>query len=279
VFAWVSFARASPRLAGQFSASVNTQGCEPGIVSVADLNQSRWMGFFTSMTYCLVEGLLHVRGFWQSRMRSVRRHTRDRWFSGRRDHSALRIEVEHDQFTTFVAPRRWQLATGYLPMHHEVCRVAFGVSPWGDQIYVRDLEVHPSLRRRGLAVALLGRVVEQCTIDGKALPITPIQETWDSVGFWDRLRDDPVPGLTVQYPMRLCEMQHEAAKWQDLAQSSAEMSRFIRHRLNDWHAASPSRFRLYRVFDFRVEPRLFELAGQIENHCLLDPHSFKASLL
>lgn len=39
------------------------------------------------------------------------------------------------------------------------------------------------------------------------------------------------------------------------------------------------RFRLYRVFDFRAEPRLFELAGPIERHCLLDPHSFKASLL
>lgn len=39
------------------------------------------------------------------------------------------------------------------------------------------------------------------------------------------------------------------------------------------------RYRLYRVFDFRAEPRLFELAGRIENHCALDPHSFKASLL
>lgn len=39
------------------------------------------------------------------------------------------------------------------------------------------------------------------------------------------------------------------------------------------------RFRLYRVFDFRSDPRLFELAGPIENHCSLDPHSFKASLL
>jgi predicted component of type VI protein secretion system len=40
-----------------------------------------------------------------------------------------------------------------------------------------------------------------------------------------------------------------------------------------------SRFRLYRVFDFRAEPRLFELSGPIEDHCLLDPHSFRASLL
>lgn len=39
------------------------------------------------------------------------------------------------------------------------------------------------------------------------------------------------------------------------------------------------RFMLYRVFDFRAEPRLFELPGKIESHCVLDPHTFKASFL
>ncbi len=37
------------------------------------------------------------------------------------------------------------------------------------------------------------------------------------------------------------------------------------------------RFRLYRLFDFRSAPRLFELAGPIEQHCLLDAVSFRAS--
>lgn len=36
-------------------------------------------------------------------------------------------------------------------------------------------------------------------------------------------------------------------------------------------------FRLYRLFDFRAGPRLFELAGPIEQHCLLDPVSFRAT--
>lgn len=36
-------------------------------------------------------------------------------------------------------------------------------------------------------------------------------------------------------------------------------------------------FRLYRLFDFRSAPRLFELAGPIEQHCLLDAVSFRAS--
>jgi hypothetical protein len=37
------------------------------------------------------------------------------------------------------------------------------------------------------------------------------------------------------------------------------------------------RFRLYRLFDFRSAPRLFELAGAIEQHCLLDAVTYRAS--
>lgn len=36
-------------------------------------------------------------------------------------------------------------------------------------------------------------------------------------------------------------------------------------------------FRLYRLFDFRVSPRLFELAGPIDQHCSLDPTGYRAS--
>lgn len=54
---------------------------------------------------------------------------------------------------------------------------------------------------------------------------------------------------------------------------------FVSSNEVEFARSESDRFRLYRVFDFRVEPRLFELAGQIENHCVLDPHSFKASLL
>jgi hypothetical protein len=43
--------------------------------------------------------------------------------------------------------------------------------------------------------------------------------------------------------------------------------------------AEANRFSLYRVFDFRESPRLFELPGSIDGHCRLDPHTFKASLL
>lgn len=37
------------------------------------------------------------------------------------------------------------------------------------------------------------------------------------------------------------------------------------------------RFRLYRLFDFRAAPRMFELAGPVEHHCLLDAVTFRAS--
>ena len=37
-------------------------------------------------------------------------------------------------------------------------------------------------------------------------------------------------------------------------------------------------YRLYRLFNFRAAPRLFELAGAIETHCRLDPATFRARL-
>jgi hypothetical protein len=37
------------------------------------------------------------------------------------------------------------------------------------------------------------------------------------------------------------------------------------------------RFHLYRLFDFRAAPRLFQLKGSIEQHCSLDATTFRAS--
>lgn len=36
-------------------------------------------------------------------------------------------------------------------------------------------------------------------------------------------------------------------------------------------------FHLYRLFDFRREPRLFELGGALDKYCILDPVSYRAS--
>lgn len=35
-------------------------------------------------------------------------------------------------------------------------------------------------------------------------------------------------------------------------------------------------YRLYRVFDFRQRPRVFDLPGRIDAHCRLDPVSWLA---
>jgi hypothetical protein len=38
-------------------------------------------------------------------------------------------------------------------------------------------------------------------------------------------------------------------------------------------------YRLYRLFDFRRKPRMFELAGPVEASCRLDPITFRAVLI
>lgn len=42
------------------------------------------------------------------------------------------------------------------------------------------------------------------------------------------------------------------------------------------HGAT-DQFHLYRLFEFRSAPRLFDLAGSLEHHCLLDPVTYRAS--
>ena len=37
------------------------------------------------------------------------------------------------------------------------------------------------------------------------------------------------------------------------------------------------RFHLYRLFDFRSTPRMFDLPGALEQHCVLDPVTYRAS--
>ncbi|WP_374666861.1 DUF3883 domain-containing protein [Ramlibacter sp.] len=51
---------------------------------------------------------------------------------------------------------------------------------------------------------------------------------------------------------------------------SATEARFARQEV--------SRFTLCRIYDFRKSPRFFELQGPIEQHCRLDPTTYRASL-
>ena len=42
--------------------------------------------------------------------------------------------------------------------------------------------------------------------------------------------------------------------------------------------SEPGKFKLCRVYDFRATPRFFELTGPVEQHCHLDPSTYRASL-
>ncbi len=41
--------------------------------------------------------------------------------------------------------------------------------------------------------------------------------------------------------------------------------------------ADRERFHLYRLYDFRLKPRLFSLQGPLDRNCILDPHTYRAS--
>jgi len=45
----------------------------------------------------------------------------------------------------------------------------------------------------------------------------------------------------------------------------------------DFAREQAERFRLYRLYHFRTDPKFFELPGAIEQHCHLDPATFKAT--
>ena len=52
---------------------------------------------------------------------------------------------------------------------------------------------------------------------------------------------------------------------------------FVSENERSFANAHADEFRLYRLFEFRSAPKLFELRGRLEQHCRLDPSSFRAS--
>lgn len=52
---------------------------------------------------------------------------------------------------------------------------------------------------------------------------------------------------------------------------------FITQNELKFSSFASQQFYLYRLFEFRKQPRLFDLAGEISNHCLLDPVTYRAS--
>ena len=53
---------------------------------------------------------------------------------------------------------------------------------------------------------------------------------------------------------------------------------FVTQRELEVSVRSHDRYSLFRVFDFRRQPRIFELPGKIADHCWLHPQTFRATL-
>ena len=52
---------------------------------------------------------------------------------------------------------------------------------------------------------------------------------------------------------------------------------FVSRNELDFSRAAAQQFHLYRLFEFRRQPRMFDLAGEISHHCTLDPVTYRAS--
>jgi hypothetical protein len=52
---------------------------------------------------------------------------------------------------------------------------------------------------------------------------------------------------------------------------------FVTQRELEVSVKTSDKYALYRLFEFRRNPRLFELPGKIADHCRLDPQTFRAS--
>jgi len=59
----------------------------------------------------------------------------------------------------------------------------------------------------------------------------------------------------------------------------AETPFFVSPNEVDFSAENPEQFHLYRLFAFRKRPQMFTLLGPVASNCLLDPVSFRATLL
>lgn len=44
----------------------------------------------------------------------------------------------------------------------------------------------------------------------------------------------------------------------------------------EFSKSNEANYRLYRLYEFRLSPQLFELSGRVDNYCLLDPISYRA---
>ena len=123
------------------------------------------------------------------------------------------IVTEQRIHGSFVAPHPWVNVAARSAGGDTIGRVGYGLSPIFDRIYVDGLHVEPEFRRRGYASSLLRAIVDVCSTNGHALPVTPLHEVFGSSSFWAGLRAGQVQGLVVTQDIRVSEMDAEARRW------------------------------------------------------------------
>jgi GNAT superfamily N-acetyltransferase len=102
--------------------------------------------------------------------------------------SALVVQFsEANVHRSFVSPNPWMLAEGKLiPSNEKICRIACGISPLANCVYVDSLWVDPRYRRNGYGTELLLAI---SSYKGRHLPIVVLHEAASSASFWKALRE------------------------------------------------------------------------------------------
>lgn len=110
----------------------------------------------------------------------------------------------------------------------------FGVSPLNETVFLYGLDILPSQRRQGYALALLVWIANEYS-----LPITPIHEIMSAHCFWKVAHQFEANNLVLLQQLRCSEMHKEQSRWAHLVPES-EAERLIReYKESDEYKASP----------------------------------------
>lgn len=87
--------------------------------------------------------------------------------------------------------------------------VHYGVNPLADRLYINMIQIHPTYRFRGLAIATLWRLWQQHQV-----PIVPLSQLDDSTFFWVHARRRlAAAGALIEAPLSLRELERTKECW------------------------------------------------------------------
>lgn len=134
---------------------------------------------------------------------------------------SVRLHLVHEHTDGYVSPNPFRFFQCHKAEDDTVVgHISYGVSPLNDRIYVGKIEIYPEFRLQGYGSSLLLEVVTQHAVDGEHMPVTGLSEAETAVGFWWKLRQGAVPGLTVTMDLDVLESQEEPKRWAHLRAKS-----------------------------------------------------------